>query len=162
MLSVKQGGIKYHFLSLWYDSAWIEPRSPGLLVNTLPLETNKKLSSGFYCRMAESKIMDKFLNLASEPKIALGHEGDNDTNSSWRTRNGAQKFGIKEELDIIGRMETMQVSCVEICGNSQKRREETSYHLDSSQIFSIKFKVVICLFVCIHILPNPGCNKKSD
>ena len=22
MLSVKQGGIKYHFLSLWYDSSW--------------------------------------------------------------------------------------------------------------------------------------------
>ena len=22
MLSVKQGGIKYHFLSFWYDSAW--------------------------------------------------------------------------------------------------------------------------------------------
>ena len=22
LLSVKQGGIKYHFLSLWYDSAW--------------------------------------------------------------------------------------------------------------------------------------------
>ena len=22
MLRVKQGGIKYHFLSLWYDSAW--------------------------------------------------------------------------------------------------------------------------------------------
>ena len=21
-LSVKQGGIKYHFLSLWYDSTW--------------------------------------------------------------------------------------------------------------------------------------------
>ena len=30
MLSVKQGGIKYHFLSLW-----IEPRSPGPLANTL-------------------------------------------------------------------------------------------------------------------------------
>ena len=29
MLSVKQGGIKYHFLSLWYD------RSPGPLANTL-------------------------------------------------------------------------------------------------------------------------------
>ncbi len=28
MLSVKQGGIKYHFLSLWYDS-------PRLLANTL-------------------------------------------------------------------------------------------------------------------------------
>ena len=23
MLSVKQGGIKYHFLSLWYDSIWV-------------------------------------------------------------------------------------------------------------------------------------------
>ena len=22
MLSVKQGNIKYHFLSLWYDSTW--------------------------------------------------------------------------------------------------------------------------------------------
>ena len=22
MLSVKQGGIKYHFLSVWYDSTW--------------------------------------------------------------------------------------------------------------------------------------------
>ena len=22
MLSVKQGGIKYHFLSLWYDLSW--------------------------------------------------------------------------------------------------------------------------------------------
>ena len=22
MLNVKQGGIKYHFLSLWYDSTW--------------------------------------------------------------------------------------------------------------------------------------------
>ena len=22
MLSVKQGGIKYHFLSLWYDATW--------------------------------------------------------------------------------------------------------------------------------------------
>ena len=22
MLSVKEGGIKYHFLSLWYDSTW--------------------------------------------------------------------------------------------------------------------------------------------
>ena len=36
MQSVKQGGIKYHFLSLWYDSIW-EPRSPGPLVNTLSI-----------------------------------------------------------------------------------------------------------------------------
>ena len=35
MLSVKQGGIKYDFLSLWYDSLGFEPQSPGPLVNTL-------------------------------------------------------------------------------------------------------------------------------
>ena len=35
MLSVKQGGIKYHILSLWYDLTWIEPRSPGPLANIL-------------------------------------------------------------------------------------------------------------------------------
>ena len=36
MLSVKQGGIKYHFKSLWYDATGIEPRSTGQLANTLP------------------------------------------------------------------------------------------------------------------------------
>ena len=34
MLSDKQGGIKYHFLSLWYDSTGIEAWSPGPLANT--------------------------------------------------------------------------------------------------------------------------------
>ena len=33
MLNVKQGDIKYQFLSLWYDS--IEPRSLEPLANTL-------------------------------------------------------------------------------------------------------------------------------
>ena len=37
MLSVKQGGIKYHFLSLWYDSTWDWIRSPGPLANTLTI-----------------------------------------------------------------------------------------------------------------------------
>ena len=36
-LSVKQGSIKYHFLSLWYDSTWIEPKSPGPLAKTLTI-----------------------------------------------------------------------------------------------------------------------------
>ena len=35
MLSVKQDGIKYHFLSLWYDSTWDWTPSPGPLANTL-------------------------------------------------------------------------------------------------------------------------------
>ena len=35
ILSVKQGTIKYHFLSLWYESTWDEPWSCGPLANTL-------------------------------------------------------------------------------------------------------------------------------
>ena len=38
MLSVKQRGIKHHFLSLWYDSTWDWTLvSPGLLANTLTI-----------------------------------------------------------------------------------------------------------------------------
>ena len=36
MLSVKQVGIKYHFLSLWYDSTWDGTQVSGPLANTLP------------------------------------------------------------------------------------------------------------------------------
>ena len=37
MLSVKQGSIKYHFSSLWYDLTWpgIEPRFPRPLANNI-------------------------------------------------------------------------------------------------------------------------------
>ena len=34
MLSDKQVGIKYQFLSLWYDSTWVESLSTGPLANT--------------------------------------------------------------------------------------------------------------------------------
>ena len=37
MLGVKQGGIKYHFLSLWYDSTWYWTSAYGPLANTLPI-----------------------------------------------------------------------------------------------------------------------------
>ena len=43
LLSVKQGGIKYHFLSLTRPG--IEPRSPGRLANTL----TARPMSGFIC-----------------------------------------------------------------------------------------------------------------
>ena len=36
LLSVQQGGNRYHFKSLWYDATWDEPWSPGPLANTLP------------------------------------------------------------------------------------------------------------------------------
>ena len=37
MLSVKQGSIKYHFLSLWYDSTWDWTQVSGPLANTLTI-----------------------------------------------------------------------------------------------------------------------------
>ena len=46
MLSVKQGGIKYHFLSLWYDSTWDWTRSPRPLVDTL---TARPMSGIYIC-----------------------------------------------------------------------------------------------------------------
>ena len=42
MLSIKQGDIKYHFLSLWYGRPRMEPHSLGPLANTLtiiPMDT---------------------------------------------------------------------------------------------------------------------------
>ena len=40
MLSVKLGGIKYHFLSHGITRPWIKPRSPGTLANTLTNNNN--------------------------------------------------------------------------------------------------------------------------
>ena len=51
MLSVKQGGIKYHFLSLWYDSTWDWTRSPRPLANTL---TARPISGTFFPRWLKS------------------------------------------------------------------------------------------------------------
>ena len=44
-LSVKQGGIKYHFKSLCITRYRIEPRSPGPLANTLPPWPDQLISS---------------------------------------------------------------------------------------------------------------------
>ena len=43
ILSVKQGGIKYHFLSLSYDSTWDWTSSPGPLANTLLIRPTTRL-----------------------------------------------------------------------------------------------------------------------
>ena len=48
MLSVKQGGIKYHFLSLWYDSTWDWTWFPGPLANT---------TSYIWCNLHIKKII---------------------------------------------------------------------------------------------------------
>ena len=43
MPSVKQGGIEYHFYSLWYDATWDWPMSPGSLANTRPIGPMSRL-----------------------------------------------------------------------------------------------------------------------
>ena len=43
MLSVKQGSIKYHFLSLSYDSTWDWTQVPRLLANTLLIKPMAQL-----------------------------------------------------------------------------------------------------------------------
>ena len=53
MLSIKQGGIKYHFLS----RLWIEPRSPGPLANTLPAIP---IGQGFAIQFFSSFLVAKY------------------------------------------------------------------------------------------------------
>ena len=51
MLSVKQGGIKYHFLVFGMTQPGIEPRSPGPLANTLTIMPISGLvNNSNYCR----------------------------------------------------------------------------------------------------------------
>ena len=54
MLSVKQGGIKYHFFSLCYDSTWDWTQVSGLLANTLTM-------FGFYRTLKSYKMFLKNL-----------------------------------------------------------------------------------------------------
>ena len=56
ILSAKQGGVKYHFLSLWYDSTWDWTRSPGQLTNTLFIRP-KKLLYIFVCSWSFANLL---------------------------------------------------------------------------------------------------------
>ena len=62
MLSVKQGGIKYHFLSLWYE---IEPQSPGPLANTLLIRAIIQLSFYYVNNFDKNACNQNFLATSS-------------------------------------------------------------------------------------------------
>ena len=51
MLSIKQGGIKYHFLTLWYDSTWDWTQ-----VSWAIMPMSKKSSLGFIYLLNPSMI----------------------------------------------------------------------------------------------------------
>ena len=93
MLSVKQGGIKYHFLSLWYDSTRYEPESPGPLANTLtitPMSGQKKKildNRLYYKRKIElHRKGKKFRNVLITPILICG---------IWCSRHPTGMFGTR-------------------------------------------------------------------
>ena len=60
VLSIKQGGIKYHFLSLWYDSTW--DWTLGLLASILLIRP-----------MARLNIVEPFRYVIRSSNIGNGH-----------------------------------------------------------------------------------------
>ena len=76
MQSVNQGGIKYHFLSLFMTRPGIEPRSPGPLANTLTPRPMSGIKSGtlLYIYIYIYRYMYK-MNLAIHYQARLmGHK----------------------------------------------------------------------------------------
>ena len=68
ILSVKQGGIKYHFLSLWYDDLGLNPIPPD--------HWRTLYSWGQWpgtIKIKESKKIEKYLDLAKELKKGMEH-----------------------------------------------------------------------------------------
>ena len=74
MLSVKQGGIKYYFLNLWYNSTkdWI------LVSRTIGEHSTHK------AKRKDRQIPGSCQRIEKIEE----HEGDGDTNCSWYTWNG--------------------------------------------------------------------------
>ena len=76
MLSVKEGGIKYHFKSLWYESTWVELRSLGPLAS-------------------ERAGGDIYITAPDDWAVRDEHNKDNDINSayfSWGASSGAKQW----------------------------------------------------------------------
>ena len=88
-VSVKQGGIKYHFLSFWYDSTGIDPKSPEPLGNTLTLMPKSGYSTAKICTIGLNFLycgISTFIGY-SMPKLSL-QKNSRDTiqTHSWGTR----------------------------------------------------------------------------
>ena len=65
-------------------------------------------------KIKENKKFDKYLDTIVElKKKAVKHEDYSDTNRSWNLRNGPQiQEQRQEELEIIGKVETIQTSAL--------------------------------------------------
>ena len=91
MLSVKQGGIKYHFLSLWYNS--IKPRSPRPLENTLLIRP--RAQSRY--TMAEKK-KEKSRRTRRKREIRKGRERKKDKKKEEREERKEKKRKERERV----------------------------------------------------------------
>ena len=63
MSSLKQGSIKYHFLSLWYDSTWDWTPVSRPLVNTLLIRQS------YMIVISRISLVGKDIKFISPPKI---------------------------------------------------------------------------------------------
>ena len=100
MVSVKHGGIKYHFLSLWYDTTWDWTQvsvASGEHSNHYA-NVRKKICQimdfavpeDHQLKIKESEKIDKCLDLARELKKAMEHDSDGDTICGWYSWNNPQ------------------------------------------------------------------------
>ena len=91
-----------------------------------------------YCgEIRESEKIDSYLDLVRDIEKTEEHEANSDTDYSWCTWNGQQKFGKgTRELEIRERMETIQTTVLLRLARILKRVQkpkETCGHLDSSE-----------------------------
>ena len=141
LLSVKQGDIKYNFLSLWYDSTWNWTQDSQAIDEHSNHHANKKrtcrivdlaVPADHRVKMKDREKKDKYLDLARELKklwnmnvtvisIVIGALG---------TITKRLVKGL-EELEISGRVETIQTA--EIGQNTEKSPGDLR-RLDVTQI----------------------------
>ena len=135
MQSVKQGGIKYHFFSLWYDLTWDwnpsflgpigEYYSLGPIIFFKKREFVVSLIFGRFRRI--TKWNWKNVTLGKKWTICrnLGFEGIK--NCTLSTRNGPPKSLEKqlEESEISGRSENKMIAFAEISYDNEQRSLET-------------------------------------
>ena len=73
MLSVKQGGIKYHFLSLWYDSTWDWTQvSRAIGEHSNPIQVRRTRQAGHCWRSRDELIRDVLLWIPTHGRAKAG------------------------------------------------------------------------------------------
>ena len=73
ILCVKQGGIKYHFKSLWYDATWDWSLVSGPLTNTLPTRPMCRFKPLMMAESAQKFLVNSSINFNQEPRHFSGN-----------------------------------------------------------------------------------------